>query len=186
MKLTVNGKNVEVTEWVEEYIEKKINKVQRMLPSLDEVRAELNESKARSDDDRYTFQLTCWADRQILRAEESTSDIFASIDAAIEKITRQIERVEGRRKKRRRTSVAMNTDAAMAATALVDLDEQEEGRIKRRKKFVLQPMDEDEALEQMELLGHDFFLFYNPEEDNINLIYRRRDGHYGLLQPTLA
>ncbi|MBV7334942.1 ribosome-associated translation inhibitor RaiA [Chloroflexi bacterium TSY] len=186
MKLNVNGRNVEITEWIEEYVEKKMGKLQRFLPNLDEIRAELTQSETRIADDRYTFQVTIWANRQILRAEESTGDIFASIDAAIEKISRQIERVEGRRKNRRRSSVSMNTEAAIAATAILEeAAEEEAGRIIRRKQFTLQPMNEEEALEQMELLGHDFFLFYNPDEQAVNLIYRRRDSNYGLLQPQM-
>ncbi len=187
MNLIINGRNVEITEWIEEYVEKKAGKLERFVSSLDEVRAELTQSDTRSANDRYTFQMTIWANKQILRAEESTSDIFASIDAAIEKIARQIERVEGRRKKRRRASTAMNSEMVMEATALLaELEEEEGGQIVRRKQFVLQPLDEEEAQEQMELLGHDFFIFYNPDAKAVNLIYRRKDGNYGLLQPTIV
>ena len=187
MNLMINGRNVEITEWIEEYVEKKIGKLERFVPTLDEARAELTKSDTRSDNDRYTFQITIWASKQILRAEETTGDIFASIDAAIEKISRQIERVEGRRKNRRRTSTAMNSEMVMEATALLEELEEEaaESRIVRRKEFVLQPLDEEEAQEQMELLGHDFFLYYNPDVKAVNLIYRRKDGNYGLLQPTI-
>lgn len=187
MNLIVTGRNVEVTDRVEEYVEKKVDKLERHLPHLDEVRAELTYSDTRSADDRYTFQLTIWDGRRILRSEVSTGDIFASIDASMEKISRQIERVEGRRKNRRRASVAENVEAIMAAMPEEPLeDEESHGSIVRRKSFVAQPMNEEEAQEQMELLGHDFFLFFNPDENAINLIYRRKDGNFGLLQPQFA
>jgi len=191
VNLIVTGRNVDVTDRMEEYIEKKVGKLARHLPQLDEVRAELSYTDTRSADDRYTCQLTIWDSRRILRAEVSTGDIFASIDAGVEKLSRQIERVEGRRKKRRRASVAANMEAVMAATAPPEEQSDEgnntgQGHIVRRKRFVMQPMNEEEAQEQMELLGHDFFLFFNPDENAVNLIYRRRDGDFGLLQPELA
>lgn len=188
MNLIVTGRHVDITDHIEEYVEKKMEKVERHLPHVNEVRAELVYRETRSAADRYKFQLTIWDGRHILRSEVATGDIFASIDAGMEKILRQVERVEGRRKKRRRASVAENTEAMMAAMAeqeVLNAEADDHGRIVRRKTFVAQPMTVEEAQEQMELLGHDFFLFLNPDENAINLIYRRRDGNFGLLQPQL-
>ena len=189
MNLIVTGRNVEVTDHIEEYVEKKLEKVERHLPHVNEVRAELVYRETRSAADRYKFQLTIWDGRHILRSEVNTGDIFASIDAGVEKILRQVERVEGRRKNRRRASVAANTEAVFAAMAeqdTLDVEEEDHGQIVRRKNFVAQPMTAEEAQEQMELLGHDFFLFLNPDENAINLIYRRKDGNFGLLQPQMV
>lgn len=186
MKLLVHGRNVEVNDWMREYVEKKVGKLERYLPQATDVRAELTHSPTRAAEDRYTAQITMWADGQILRAEESTGDIFASVDASVDKLARQIRRFKGRRyQSRRRASAAASMEAELAALTppVEEIEEEEAGAIIRRKQFVLQPMNEEEAAEQMELLGHDFFVFLNPDSNSTNVIYRRRDGNYGLLQP---
>lgn len=190
MNIQLQGRNITITDQIQAYVEKKSARLARYLPQIDEVRGELTKAKTRSADDRFTFQLTIWANRRILRSEEITGDVFASIDAAVDKIARQIEKVEGRRKNRRRkASLVENTEAVLAAVALLDEPvedtEESEARVIRRKKFMLQPMNEAEAQEQLELLGHDFFLYFNPDEKSVNLIYRRKDRNYGLLQPQI-
>jgi putative sigma-54 modulation protein len=190
MQLIVHGRNVDVTEWVQEYVQKKVGKLERYLPQAREARAELTHSPTRAANDRYTAQITVWANGQILRAEESTSDIFASIDATVDKMYRQITRFKGRRyDERRRASAAASIEAEMAPPLPEEPAVEEEmvaGQIVRRKVFDVEPMREEDALDQMELLGHDFFVFFNPEVNAINVLYRRRDGNYGLLQPRLA
>lgn len=193
MQLTVHGRNVEVTDWVREYVEKKVTRLERYLPQMKEIRAELTHSATRSADDRYTAQVTVWANGQILRAEESTSDIFASIDATIDKMSKQVRRFKGRRyDSRRRAAAAASLEVEMNGGTPLAIEEEEEvesaaGQIVRRKQFMVEPMNEEEALEQMELLGHDFFVFFNPDSNAVNVIYRRKeDGNYGLLQPLTA
>lgn len=186
MQLLVHGRNVEITDWIEEYVGKKVKRLERYLPQLGEVRAELSQTPTRSAADRFTAQITMWANGQIMRAEETTGDIFASIDTAVDKISRQIERFKGRSTKEKRRASAAVAFQAEAAAAQVTETEEEPGLIIRRKSFVVQPMNEEEAVEQMELLGHDFFVFYNPETKGTNVIYKRRDGNYGLLQPSLG
>jgi len=192
MQLTVHGRHLEVTDWVRQYIEKKVSRLERYLPQMQEIRAELTQSETRAAADRYTAQITLWANGQILRAEESTSDIFASIDATVDKMASQMQRFKGRRfQSRRRASAAASMEAEMNDLLPVTQEEGEaeppfDGSIIRRKQFVVEPMNEEEALEQMELLGHDFFLFFNPEVNTVNVIYRRRDGNYGLLQPAMG
>ena len=187
MQLTVHGRHLEVTDWIHKYIEKKVNRLERYLPQVQEMRAELTQSETRAAADRYTAQITLWANGQILRAEESTSDIFASIDATIDKMANQLQRFKGRRfHSRRRAAAAASMEAEMAPAPEEVEPEEDAGAIIRRKQFPLEPMNEQEALEQMELLGHDFFVFFNPEAKAVNVIYRRRDGNYGLLQPTMV
>jgi putative sigma-54 modulation protein len=188
MQLTVHGRHLEVTDWIRQYIEKKVDRIERYLPQMQEIRAELTQSETRAAADRYTAQITVWANGQILRAEESTSDIFASIDATVDKMAKQVQRFKGRRfQSRRRASAAANMEAEMSdlAPSQEEATPAFDGNIIRRKQFVLEPMNE-EALEQMELLGHDFFVFFNPEVKAVNVIYRRRDGNYGLLQPVMT
>lgn len=190
MDITVHGRNVEVNDWIQEYVEKKVGKLERYLPAVSDVRAELTHTPTRAAADRYTAQITMWAGGQILRAEESTSDIFASIDATVDKIYSQIRRFKGRRyQSKRRASAAISAEAEVAALTISEedlVDEEETGVIVRRKQFVLQPMDEEEAIEQMELLGHDFFIYLNLDSGRANVLYRRKDGNYGLLQPETA
>ena len=188
MKVMVHGRNVDVTDYMKEYVTKKVGKLERYLPQLGEVRAELTQNMTRSADDRYTAQITIWTNGQILRAEESTSDIFASIDATVDKMASRVRRFKGRRyENRRRASHAVTREVELAAVPEeVAEPEEETGVIIRRKEFLVQPMDEEEAVEQMELLGHDFFVFFNPQQRGVNVIYRRKDGNYGLLQPSIS
>lgn len=189
MELTVHGRNVEVNDLIRGYVAKKVDRLERYLPQMKEIRTELMQRDTRSDDDRYTAQMTLWSDGQILRAEESTSDIFASIDAAVDKMSKQVRRFKGRRYgSRRRASAAVSMEAEMSDPILTPEEEElafEVGKIIRRKEFTLKPMSEEDALEQMELLGHDFFIFINAEANTINVLYRRHDEHYGLLQPQM-
>jgi len=187
MKVVVHGRSVEITDWVKQYVEKRVQKLERHLPQMNEVRAELSQARTKAAADRYTTQITILNNGQILRAEETTGDIYASIDAAIDKLARQIERFKGKvTKERRRASAAVALQNEIQATAAVVAEEEVTGQILRRKQFPMQPMSEEEAVEQMELLGHDFFIFFNPVSKSANVIYKRRDGNYGLLQPVLA
>lgn len=188
MKLNVHGRNIEVTDWIQQYVEKKVERLERYLPQAREAKAELVYSETRAAADRYTAQLTIWANGRILRAEESTGDIFASIDAIMDKMSRQIERYKGRRyKNKRREAAAGAADADLAATILPEEAEVEAeenlGNVVRTKRFLVQPMTHEEAADQMELLGHDFFVYFSVEAQALNVLYRRKDGNYGLLQP---
>lgn len=188
MQLLVHGRNVEVTDWIREYVDKKVGKLERFLPEANDARIELTHNTTRAAGDRYTAQITVWTNGQILRAEESTSDILASVDATVDKMSRQIRRFKDRRYQgRRRASAAANAEADVAATMIEEApDEEEVGHIIRRKEFALEPMDEEEAVAQMELLGHDFFVYYDMAAKAVNVLYRRRDGQYGLLQPRFG
>lgn len=192
MNLIINGRNVEVTDRIREYAEKRISKIERKLPTINEVRAELTRADTRSDAERYTYQITLWANKSILRAEESSGDIFASIDAVSDKLTRQVEKVEGRRKKKKRVSLAAETEAVMAAMADPALQDEEQyddfqfGELLRRKQFKMEPMSEEDALDQLELLGHDFYMFLNADTQQLNVIYRRKDGNFGLIEPKIG
>lgn len=188
MKVSVHGRNIEVTDWIEEYVEKKVKRVERQVPTVNEVRVEISQHDTRSAADRYTVQVTLGSNGQILRAEETSGDVYAAIDEAVDKLARQIERFKGRyTKERRRTSASVAHQSDKVVTAVEEAEEEPAtGYVIRRKQFPMQAMTEDEALEQMELLGHDFFIYFNPDSRNANVIYKRRDGNYGILQPQLV
>jgi putative sigma-54 modulation protein len=180
-EVVITGHNMKVPSRLREYVERKVDRLDRYMPNIDEVRIDLAEERMGN---RRVAQITVRNERGIiLRAEESTNDIFAAVDSVVDKIYRQIERYKGKR--RRRGESADELDAVETA---VELEEAElaTGELVRRKRFLVMPMTEGEAIEQMELLGHDFFLFYNAEMASINVVYRRKDGNYGLIEPELG
>lgn len=178
MQLIIQGKNIEVTDRLREYVEKKVGKLDRYLPTITEARMELSVEGTKSAKDRQVAQLTVRNKGTLLRAEERTADMFASIDAIVDKMYRQIVRYKGKRYGRGR--------GPGEVPPVEEFEEEPPRRIVRTKRFQVAPMDEEEAIEQMELLGHDFFVFFNVNTDGINVIYRRKDGDYGLLEPELA
>ena len=192
MHLVIKGRNMEVNDRLREYVEKKIGKMNKYLPDAQEVRVELAEEKSRKASEREVVQVTMRANGTLLRAEERNSDIYAAIDAVADKLHGQINRFKGkRRRKIERAQVAaveaLETEFLSAAMAPgAEEEDLFEGQIVRTKRFSMTPMSEDEAIDQMELLGHDFFVFYNATIDSVNVLYRRSDGNFGLLQPELA
>lgn len=186
MKLTIRTHNVELTEWLEEYVQKKIGRLERFLPDIDEIRVELREENTRSASDRAIAQVTLRSRRTILRAEERSGDMFASIDAVSDKLERRIERYKGKTARNSKRAVAQ-ANTIVETVAVEPLEEEEEPvRIARVKRFEVLPMDPEEAVEQMELLGHDFYMFLNADSGTMNVVYRRRESNYGLLQPEIG
>jgi putative sigma-54 modulation protein len=186
MEVAIHGHNLEVTTRLQNYVEKKVGRLDRYMPNLSTVRVDLTSENTRSAVERQVAQITIRDDRgTILRAEERNSDIFAAIDSVIDKLYRQIERYRGKRKnKYRGTQGELNVGEPLPLEEDEDLEE--DLAIVRTKRFVLHPMSADEAIDQMELLGHDFFVFFNAEDESINVLYRRHDGNYGLLQPEFG
>jgi len=185
-KYEVVSRNMEVNQRLQEYAEKKLQKIERHLNEVEETRVEFSHNRsARNSAERYTAQITARVKGVLLRAEERSDDLFAAFDAALDKMMRQIERYKGRRYRGR--GDGRSAAEVVPAPELEEVEEEESASpIVRRKKFILLPMTEDEAIEQMNLLGHDFFLFYNAETGQINVVYRRRDNTYGLIEPELG
>ena len=191
MQLVLKGKNFIISDRIREYVEKKISKFDRYLPDIDETRVEITEEKTKSAKDSKVVQITLRANGTILRAEERGEAIYACIDAVAEKMHRQIVRYKGKRidrwqgqTNRRRNDYSVMPE--LDPEVLDALAEEGERKIVRTKRFTAHPMNQDEAVEQMELLGHDFFVFYNAELGRINVLYRRADNNYGLLDPELV
>ena len=190
MQLVLKGKNFIISDRIREYVEKKIGKLDRYLPEIDETRVEITEEKTKSAKDRKIVQVTLRTNGTILRAEERGEAIYACIDAVSAKIHRQIVRYKGKRTDRWRGQANKRKDIGLMPElepeVLNALAEESERRIVRTKRFTAHPMTQDEAVEQMELLGHDFFVFFNVEVGRINVLYRRSDNNYGLLDPELV
>jgi putative sigma-54 modulation protein len=183
-KIEIVGHEMQVTDRLRDYINKKLVKVDRHLPNLEETRVDLEHVKsARSVSDRYIAQITLRGKGFILRSEERSDDIRNAMDEALDKILRRIERFKG--KKHHGRGDGKSAADVVAETPEAPLTEPRM-LISRRKAFDLLPMAEDEALEQMRMLGHDnFFIFTNIKSGNINVLYRRRDGTYGIIEPRI-
>ena len=185
VKIDIFTKNLELTDRLNDYVVTKVDKLEKFLDEVDECRVDLSHTKtARNADDRHVAQLTLRGKGFILRSEERSDSIFSAIDAALDKMKRQIRRYKGKRDRGRGDGQSI---AEAISVPSVDLEPEEEPVIERRKTFTLVPMDELEAVEQMKLLGHEnFFIFYNANTSAVNVLYRRRDGSYGIIVPEVG
>ena len=182
MQLVLKGKNFVISDRVRDYVERKVGKLDRYLPDISEARVEITQEKTKSAKDRNVVQLTLRTNGTILRAEDRSEAIYASIDAVVDKIHRQIVRYKGKRQDRWQA----NAEGRAEELPIEEPVEESRGEIVRVKRFEVRPMTAEEAIEQMELLGHHFYVFLNADENAINVVYQRDDGNYGLLQPEYA
>ena len=184
LEVEVYGRNLEVTDRILDYTKKKVSKLDRFLSDAEAARVDLAYIKsARSAADRQVAQITIHGKGYILRAEERSDDVFTAFDSALDKLERQMERYKGKRQKGRGDGTPASE---VIPEAIEEEGEEDRSLIVRRKKFVLTPMDEIEALEQMKLLSHeDFFVFFNSVTNSVNVLYLRRDGLYGLIETEI-
>jgi len=184
-ELEIQARNMEVTDRINEYIEKKASKLDKFLPAIEETRIELEyEKSARSAADRHIAQITVRGKNLLLRSEERADDVFAAFDIALDKMQRQIDRYKGKRYRGRGDG---RSAAEVVPMPEMEFEEEDEPVVVRRKKFTLIPMNEAEAMEQMQLLGHDnFFIFFDADANSIKVLYRRRNGTYGLIEPEVG
>ena len=177
MRLQVKGRNLEVSEQIRKYAEDKLGKLDRLVADPTRVELELLVEKNPSISDNHVAEATVWTKGPVLRARESSTDIKASIDQLVDKLERQVKRYREKRREAPRRQAPPPAEAPP-----VELDDTATA-ITKTKQFAVNPMTPDEAVLQLELVGHDFFVFRNAESDGINVVYRRRDGHYGLIEP---
>ncbi|HIE25513.1 MAG TPA: ribosome-associated translation inhibitor RaiA [Anaerolineales bacterium] len=184
-QVQIFGKNMEVTDNIHDYVSDKAENLNRYLKKIENTRVDLAYVKsARNAEDRQVAQITVQGPRILLRTEERADDILAAFDTAYNKMKRQIERYKGKKGRGRGDG---RSAAEVAPDVSSDDLETEEIIIARSKKFTVYPMLVEEAYEQMQLLEHDnFFIFYNGDTNAINVLYRRRDGSYGLIEPEIA
>lgn len=173
MRVTVIGKNIDITPALKEMVEKKLSKVERYFES--EVQARVTLTVQRN---RQIVEVTIPFNGVILRCEESTDDMYKSIDLVEVKLERQIRKQRTKLQRRSNESLRFNE-----IKALGHHDEEDDGEIVRVKKFNIKPMSADEAILQMELVQHNFFVFKDADTNNVNVVYKRKDGNYGLLEP---
>lgn len=183
MKYNIRGENIEVTQAIRDYVEKKVDKLTRYFDSepLSEVHVNLSVYN-----EEQQIEVTIPMTDLLLRAEVQHTDLYAAIDSAVDKLERQIRKYKTKvnRKFRKEGSIKqIFADIAQEERAN-DLEDEEEFEIVRTKRFNLKPMDSEEAILQMDMLGHAFFVFTNAETNGTNVVYRRKDGKYGLIEPT--
>lgn len=177
MQVIIGGKNVRVSKALRTYVEKKIGKLDHYLPLLMQARVEFASEKIKNAERRQVIQVTLRGNGAVLRAEERASDLIAAVDAVLEKLYKQIDRYKGkhyhRRGKEERVPMAAEKMESASPPSV------------RRKKFQTPPLTEEQAIEQMESLGHNFFVFFNRATGALNVLYRRNDGNYGLIEPEM-
>ncbi|HEY6150310.1 MAG TPA: ribosome-associated translation inhibitor RaiA [Gaiellaceae bacterium] len=178
MQFQVKGRNLEVSDAIRSYAEQKLAKLDRQLndPRVElELAVERNPSIAAN----HVAEATIWTQGPVLRAREASSDMRASIDQLVEKLERQVKRYRTQGKARRRRA-ARNESADDVMPVVPD---EAEPVIVKTKQFTLNPMTPEDAVLQLELIGHDFFVFRSADSGEVNVVYRRRDGNYGLIEP---
>jgi putative sigma-54 modulation protein len=185
MELKVAGKNIEITESLRKYLDKKMLKLTRHLPTIDEAKVEIIEAKTKSPAQRVTVQVTIKSKGDLLRTEETGANVETAIDNASNVLERRIERFKSKFNKKGRDSLR---ELKQEATTPGPTTKKSgfAAEIVRVKRFPIKAMSVSEASEQMELLSHDFFLFINSDTGELNLVYRRKDGNYGVIEPLLA
>jgi putative sigma-54 modulation protein len=178
MELKITAKNVEMTDTVRQLIESKLGKLGRHLPDIREYKVEIAREKTKNAKQHFVVQLTINSHGTLLRGAERGEDLPAAIKKVASVINRQIERFKGKLyEKGRGTSPKDKLEEAPLPPV---------GKVVKVKRFAVKPMPPAEAIDQMELLGHDFFLFFNAESNELNLLYRRHDGDYGLIEPEMG
>lgn len=173
MNLVISGKNLDITEGLRSAVEEKIGKLERYFTDTTEVHVTLSTEK-----NRQKIEITIPMKGSIIRAEEVSSDMYVSIDLVEEVIERQLRKYKNKLIDKAQNAAHLNQE-------FIDEEyyDDEEIQIIRSKKFAMKPMDPEEACVQMELLGHNFFVFRNSETEEVNVVYKRKGNTYGLIEP---
>ncbi len=199
MKTQIKGRNVTVTDALQDYANEKIERVhkllqQRKIDEVTRVELELKVHKNPSVAEPCTAEATIFTRGPVIRAHDSSTDMYAAIDLVTDKLVRRVkkyhDRVHGRTRKAHE-KLPPGMEPVPAAAELDELQaeleesaQSDNGRVVKTKQFALKPMSVSEAALQLELIGHSFFVFTNAESGRTNVLYRRNDGHYGLIEPA--
>lgn len=176
MNIILSGRNIEVTEALKNAVEDKLSKYEKYFKSDIDVHATMGVQK-----NRQIFEVTIPLKNDvIIRVEESSEDMYSSIDLAVDKLARQIQKHKTKLEKRFRTHDTIRFEQIPMNANNIEADH----TVVKTKKFPIKPMDAEEAILQMEMLGHNFFVFKNSENDEVNVVYLRKDGKYGLIEPV--
>ena len=189
MDIKIHGRNVDISNDIQSYVDKKFNRLSRHLPQMMDATAEIKRTSSRAGDDRIAVQITLTVKGQVLRAQRRGSTVREAVDTAVDVMDRQIRRYKGRRYRsnQQRKSLRDIPDGLVPEPdeEAPSPDEMEDMPIKvvRRKRFPMVSMTVDDAIAEMELLNHSFYLFRNVETGSYSVVYQREDGDYGLIDP---
>ncbi|MFQ5879943.1 MAG: ribosome hibernation-promoting factor, HPF/YfiA family [Dehalococcoidia bacterium] len=189
MEVTFRGRHMEVPSQVQELYRRKLLRLERHLPAAAEAAVEVRREGVKAASERYSVQITIDCYGTYLRAEERAQNIYGALDAALDALSRQAERYKEKlyRRRRRLAAAAKATETSTTSPASEETGEETPlAKIARVKSFPVKPMAAEEAIEQMELLGHNFFLFFDTDAQQYALLYRRHQGDYGLILPEPA
>ena len=174
MNIIIRGKHIELTDALKEYVMKRVGKLEKYSDEFMDVQVTLLVER-----DRHRVEVTAPIHGMILRGEEETEDMYSSIDMVVEKLERQIDKYRTKINKRMRSKVLKDHEPKQP----VAFHDEPQEEIVRNKTFPAKPMSVEEAIMQMNLVGHTFFVFTNAESQEMNVVYHRNNGDYGLLQP---
>jgi putative sigma-54 modulation protein len=188
MKLVIHGRNIEITDAIREYVHQKIEKAaSHFLNTTNEIDVHLSVARNPRIDSKQTAEVTVYANGAVIRAEEGSENLYASIDLVADKIARQLRKYKERRLDKKTQAHVKTSEVIEQAPVGIDLigtrTPELPAEVVRTKYFAMPPMTIEEALEQLQLVGHDFYMFCNAETGEINVIYERNHGGYGVIQP---
>ena len=173
MRITISGKNIELTEGLKQAVEEKLSKLEKFFKPDTDVYVTLSVEK-----DRQKIEVTIPAKGHVIRSEQVSNDMYVSIDLVEEVIERQLRKYKNKLVDQQQTAASLSK-----AFVEEEIHDDDEIKIIRSKRFAMKPMDPEEACVQMELLGHNFFVFRNAETFEVNVVYKRKDKTYGLIEP---
>ncbi|MHB8104330.1 MAG: ribosome hibernation-promoting factor, HPF/YfiA family [Dehalococcoidales bacterium] len=178
MELQISGTNTELTPRAHSYIERKLSKLNKHLPDIIDIKVEVSEEQTKSPQQHYLIRATVYSGvgRSAFHAEERAEDLFKAVDKVATILTRQLEKHKGKLYHRGRKNL-------FARGKFREPETSNTRKVVKTKHFILEPMVLEEAIAQMENLGHDFFLFFDANASEVRLLYRRNDGDYGLIEP---
>ncbi|WP_054693906.1 ribosome hibernation-promoting factor, HPF/YfiA family [Syntrophomonas palmitatica] len=178
MKFEIRGRNIDVTDALRDYTTKRLSKLEKYIDEMKDVLVTLS-----VEGEKHKVEVTIPLNGVILRGEESSQDMYSSIDLVEEKLEKQIEKHKTKLYKQHRGAGLKKALQEEIKQELAKNDKVEKFKVLRTKRFALKPMDVEEAIMQMNLLGHNFFVFFEADSEEVNVVYRRNDGNYGLIEP---
>lgn len=182
MDIKISAKNLKIDADIHEYAEKKLSKLTKYLNNITMMHMELAEEKSRSRLSSYVVQVTLNINGFLLRGVQKDDNLKSAIDA----VTDVMERLIDKYKKRYAVNKSKVHESIRTIKEENDAIDEGKGPVVKRKRFIVKPMRIEQAIEQMDFLSHDFFLFVNDEDNSVNVVYRRKDGNYGLIQPEIG
>ncbi len=184
MKIVIKGTNTELTPSLKEYVYEKVGQLEKYIKRVVEADVELEVYKKHNSGENFRAEVMLFVPKDVLRASEQATDMYAAIDLVMPKLKKQIEKYKAKIQHKHQRQSRSFSWGELFGTPKPEEEEPVQPRIVKRKQFSMtDPISEAEAIRQMNLIGHDFFLFHNADTDRMSVVYKRDDGDYGLIEP---